>query len=111
MLTSQRPGITSSLIFENYRFAFTHKFKLRPFQEFVCLVRREEVLPESGVEGERLTLSRGGERLGHPKRGDLRKAVFKEGPIAHARESAEYLSINHRDPLKGAPCLASDVRH
>ena len=77
MLACQRLGITSSLISENYRFAFIQEFKLRPFQEFLCVWSGgEEVLPESGIEGRFYGIQQacGESRLSNPKRRNFRKA-------------------------------------
>ena len=77
MLACQRLGITSSLISENYRFVFIQEFKLRPFQDFLCMWSGgEEVLPKSGVEGRFYDTQQGcrESRLSNPKRRNFRKA-------------------------------------
>jgi hypothetical protein len=108
VLTNQRLGITSSLIHENYRFAFIQEFKLGPFQEFcVCGQGGRRFLLGVRHTG-RFAWGRG-ELICNPKKGNFKKSILKEEPMTHSRESSENLSIKQEEPIKGSHCLTRVV--
>lgn len=96
VLTSQRLGITSSLIHENYSFACIQEFKLGPFQKLVvCVVRREEVSPAKGAcRGYFMIFHRGQKAASvQTQEGKLQEGYFKRGSHKTQQGEAQSRSI------------------
>lgn len=66
----------------------------------MCGQEGRRFFPEPG-EISKYSEEQGESRYGRPKRRNFWKALLKGGLTTHARESLEYLSINHEESIKG----------